>query len=1136
MRFVADVHLHSRFSRATSRELNPENLHKWAALKGVNLVGTGDFTHPGWVAELKEKLEPHEEGLFQLKPSIREPIEDDLPSLCRHPVRFILSVEISSIYKKNDRTRKVHNLVILPDLDSVDELNRRLGAIGNITSDGRPILGLDSRNLLEICLEVCPDVLFIPAHIWTPHFAVLGASSGFDSLEECFEDLLPHIPAVETGLSSDPPMNSRLSALDRYAVVSNSDAHSASKLAREATCFDTDMSYPAILSALRDRDPARFTGTLEFYPEEGKYHYDGHRKCGVCWKPAQTLAADGICPECGRKLTIGVLHQVEKLADRAEDEDPGVERRFEYLIPLAEIIGSALGVGPATKTVARVYDALLARLGPELDILRFAATEEIARWGHPLVGEGVQRMRDGEVHIAPGHDGEFGKIEVFTKEERAQLGGQARLFEMPPEKLGEAELEAAQALLEMAARAADRARVEALSSPGEQSRPVPSGHGAAKGVVQLDEDQQRAVQAEGGPIAVIAGPGSGKTRVLTHRIAHLIQARGADPAQIAAVTFTNRAAAEMGQRLEELLPGEAGAGQPMVGTFHRLSLDLARTCSDLAPRVVLDARETREILAGVLEGEGLSLRPAVVQGEISRLKSSGAMPGDVDNADLQTAYRAYQGQLAAYGACDYDDILLSFLRLLETSPEVLAAVRSRIEYLLVDEFQDVNAVQYRLVRHMTNGGSSLFVIGDPDQAIYGFRGADPGYFRALSEDYPSTLVFELRHNYRSEPSLVAAADGLMGHEPSEGFPSPEGTQAVAPPEVPHLPLSSGDAGARVRLIAAPGELAEGIAVVREINRMVGGADMTQTDAHLGAAREKSGGYAFGDFAVLFRTARQAEVLETCFLKEGLPFRLIGKQGFLERRGVRDAVAFFRFVAEPSRGLRVLEALRIKSFDPGKKALAQIGKRLAYGADPVDVESLWEGLSGRPASRVKALWDMAARYRELAIEEAPAAVLGRWQEELGNGDDEAFARLVALAERARSMAQLLDTLLLGQEADVERAGGAAAASAESVKLMTMHAAKGLEFPVVFIVGVEEGRVPLIEEERVCDEEEERRLFFVALTRAQEEVVLFRSQRRTLYGKRIQPEVSRFVRDIPEGLLVEEGVELAKRERVDQLSLF
>ncbi|MFC1526056.1 UvrD-helicase domain-containing protein [Candidatus Latescibacterota bacterium] len=1132
MRFVADVHVHSRYSRATSRDLNPENLHRWASLKGVQVVGTGDFTHPEWVVELEEKLQSAEEGLFELKASFRDPVDGSLPASCRHPVRFILSVEISSIYKKGERTRKVHNLVLLPDFAAVHELNRRLGAIGNITSDGRPILGLDSRNLLEICLEVCPEVLFIPAHIWTPHFAVLGASSGFESLEECYGDLLPHIPAVETGLSSDPPMNSRLSALDGFAVVSNSDAHSARKLAREATCFDTELSYPAILSALRDRDPARFRGTLEFYPEEGKYHYDGHRKCGVRWTPRDTLEAEGRCPECGRQLTVGVLHRVEKLADRAEGRAP-IDRPFEYLIPLEEIIGSVLGVGPATKTVQRVYEPLLERLGPELTVLRHSPIEEIARAANPVVAEGVRRMRSGQVHIAPGFDGEFGTIQVFTSEERAQLEGQSRLFEMPEsparparEELAEAADEAVEAAAVVQEMAADPAKVEGLleaASPSTQATGRPETDG-------LDDDQRRAVEAEGGPIVVVAGPGSGKTRTLTHRIAHLIREGGAKAGTIAAVTFTNRAAGEVRDRLQQLLPGEGGADEVMVGTFHRLSLELMRSCSDLAPRTVLDAYETRGILAAVMGEEGLDLSPAATQDEISRLKATGALPGDVEDIDLQAAYRAYQGRLAAYGACDYDDILLSFLRLLERSPEVLAAVRTRVEHLLVDEFQDVNAVQYQLVKLMV-GGSGLYVIGDPDQAIYGFRGADPAYFDELHREFPQARTFRLRRNYRSRAVIVAAAESLMGR----GQPHP----GLEPPtfELPFRDDLSPAAAAsppRVRLVTAPGETAEGIAVVREIARLVGGADMVQTDSHSGSPDQAV--YGFGDVAVLFRTGRQAEVLETCFLTEGLPYRLVGQKGFLERRSVRDVVAFFRFAAEPGRGLRILEALRTKAFHPGKTALANIGTRLAHAAGSVDVEPLLEGLSKGAVEKIRCLWGASARFRKLAAEDTPGSVLGRWREEFGDGEDESFDRLMTVADRVATMAELLDTLLLGQDADIEQSRNGSMPATDAVKLMTMHAAKGLEFPVVFICGVEDGLIPLRREDKPCDLDEERRLFYVALTRAQEEVVLLRAARRTRYGKRIRPEVSPFVADIPGALLSLEEAGRPHRERSAQLSLF
>ena len=398
---------------ATSRDLNPENLHRRAALKGITVVGSGDYTHPQWLEELQQTLEPADEGLFRLKQPLLKEVETTLPPSCRFEVRFALTVEISSIYKKNGRTRKVHNIVILPDFDSVKQLNRRLSTIGNLKSDGRPILGLDSRDLLEICLEVAEDVLFIPAHIWTPYFSVLGSKSGFDSMEECFEDLLPHIFAVESGLSADPPMIRRVSALDRFAVISNSDAHSPQKLGREATCFDGPVTYQTIYRALNNQAEKGLVGTLEMYPQEGKYHLDGHRKCQVRWEPAKTRKAGGVCPECGRKLTIGVLHRVDSLADRAVDHDLPFRKRVEYIISLPDLISAAIGVGSKSKRVQSTYLELLASLGPELRLLREIPTDEITRVSDSRISEGVKRMRAGEVEIQPGYDGEFGRLTLF---------------------------------------------------------------------------------------------------------------------------------------------------------------------------------------------------------------------------------------------------------------------------------------------------------------------------------------------------------------------------------------------------------------------------------------------------------------------------------------------------------------------------------------------------------------------------------------------------------------------------------------------------------------------------------------------------------------------------------------------------
>ena len=339
---IADLHIHSRFSRATSRECDAPHLDLWARRKGVGLVGTGDFTHPAWRKELSEALEEADEGVFALKKELRLPCETALET------RFVLSAEISSIYKRDGRTRKVHNVILMPSFAAAERLSARLERVGNLHSDGRPILGLDCRDLLEMTLEACPEAIFIPAHIWTPHFSLLGAFSGFDSIEECFGDLSGYIRALETGLSSDPPMNWRVSDLDGRTLVSNSDAHSPAKLAREANVLSVEAGYPALKRAIETGEG--FKGTIEFFPEEGKYHLDGHRACAVCLEPSETMRLEGRCPACGRKLTIGVKHRAELLADRPEGcPPPASGRPFESLMPLPEVLASCMGVSSASK-------------------------------------------------------------------------------------------------------------------------------------------------------------------------------------------------------------------------------------------------------------------------------------------------------------------------------------------------------------------------------------------------------------------------------------------------------------------------------------------------------------------------------------------------------------------------------------------------------------------------------------------------------------------------------------------------------------------------------------------------------------------------------------------------------------------
>ena len=410
MKTIADLHIHSRFSMATSREGTPENLDFWARKKGISLIGTGDFTHPVWRDELKERLVTEGNGLYRLRDAY---VKEESRKFPGKGTRFVVSGEISSIYKKNGKTRKVHNVILLPSLEAADAMAQRLEKIGNIHSDGRPILGLDSHDLLEMMLDVCPEGILIPAHIWTPHFSVLGAKSGFDSVEECFEELAPYIHALETGLSSDPAMNWRISKLDRYQLVSNSDAHSPSKLGREANLLDIDCSYEGLYQAIQTGEGLE--GTVEFFPEEGKYHFDGHRKCGVSLSPVEAERLGGICPVCGKKLTMGVDHRVEQLADRAEGFVKKDGKKYESLVPLPEVISACMGYSTASKKVQGCFEQMIQTLGTEFDILRNVPSEDIKSCAGERIAEGIENVRTGNVKRIPGYDGEYGKIELFEE-------------------------------------------------------------------------------------------------------------------------------------------------------------------------------------------------------------------------------------------------------------------------------------------------------------------------------------------------------------------------------------------------------------------------------------------------------------------------------------------------------------------------------------------------------------------------------------------------------------------------------------------------------------------------------------------------------------------------------------------------
>jgi DNA helicase II / ATP-dependent DNA helicase PcrA len=1023
--FYADLHIHSRYSRACSRDCDLEHLTWWAGRKGITVVGTGDFTHPAWTAELHDKLIPAggagaaEHGLFRLRPDLEKAVLETLPATCKgQPARFLLSSEISTIYKRDGRTRKVHHLLYAPSMDAADAITRALAKIGNLASDGRPILGLDSRDLLEITLEA--GGYLIPAHAWTPWFAVLGSQSGFDRVSDCYADLAEHIFAIETGLSSDPAMNWRVSSLDRYRLVSNSDAHSPPMLGREATMFATDLSYAAIEQALRTG--AGFGGTVEFYPEEGKYHLDGHRACGVRTTPEETRAAGGKCPGCGKPPTVGVQHRVDALADRPEGYQPDGAAGFRSFVQLPEIIGEIAGVGPKSKSVTAQVAALVERFGPELSILGDVPLDELAAKAPSTVAEAISRLRRGDVRRDAGYDGVYGTIRLFDPGELVSRGssalfswGDANQSPQTPLPLQPPSVESGSPGGPPESAGALHGSPEARGSAA-QDRPAavtgaaaadPSGH-------QLDPDQLAVVTAERGPLLVVAGPGAGKTRVLVDMIAHRIGVLGVPPRRCLAVTFTRRATAELRERLDARLGG-AAAGVT-VTTFHGLGL--------------------------------LILRDQL-----------GEFPVTDDNLD---------------------ELITTPVTLLAADPALARAYRARWSDVFVDEYQDVDGSQYELLRLLTSAApdgtdSSVTAIGDPDQAIYGFRGGDVGYFLRFRADYcgPPGPAREARleRSYRSAPSIVNAAMQLI--RPGTLVPGRRLVPARA--DIPDGP---------VVLRRCADERAEAELVAATIETMLGGSSFHAFDSGIVDGRVRAEHQlSFADFAVLARTSAQAAPVVEALRRRGFPVQQRSHAKLADMPGVPAIVA-------------ALDGI------PG-----------GHVPDPAG-RSVIVSVADRVRQAVATAADSDSDSREATI---------RWAGE---------ALLTLAGQCGDDLARFLDQLAMGAEVDTWDP------RADRISMLTLHASKGLEFPVVFIVGCDEGLLPLRPWAGAeIDYAEERRLLFVGMTRATTRLILTGAQRRMIRGELTECSPSPFLASVDRALLDTSG-EMARRKRkpaVQQLTL-
>lgn len=1082
--YIADLHVHSRYSRATSKDCSPETLELWARRKGIDIIGTGDFTHPAWREELKEKLILAENGFYVLKEEYQ--IKDSITDDSRKP-RFVISGEISSIYKKMDKVRKIHNVILLPSIEEAENLSHKLEKIGNIHSDGRPILGLDSRDLLEITLEMSRTSIFVPAHIWTPHFSLFGAFSGFDKIEDCFEDLTPYIHALETGLSSDPAMNWRLSALDNYQLISNSDAHSPSKLGREANLLTIDLSYQGLEGAIQRGEG--FDGTIEFFPEEGKYFLDGHRKCNLSLTPAETRKYNGICPVCGKKITIGVLHRVEELADREEGFVLPQAKGFESLVPLPEVIASSIGCAVTSNKVKVQYENMIKQLGAEFSILREVPLEDIRHCAGNFLEEGIQRLRTGQVEKIAGYDGEYGVIQVLKKEETNNIYGQVSLFDSMIISS------------ETTAFTKEEIKQEKEVFPdGEIKKKKREKKGKE---LLLNKEQLMAVQAEEAVISVIAGPGTGKTKTLIERIAYLIAERQVNPRQIRAVTFTNKAAEEMRERLEKRLGGKNAIEGIEIGTFHRICYQMLLEKNNEV--ILIEDSQANYMIKQIIKQKKLKISAKKLLQEISRYKNKMSLQNEWKQEEWEDIIIQYEAELKKLGFVDFDDLLKEAL---ETQKENFLESSQNPDYLFVDEFQDMNEIQYELVKKWHENGKGLFVIGDPDQAIYGFRGSDAKYFSQLKKDFKAVKEIRLIQNYRSTKEIIDCALCAIRKE----------NQNILVPQ-PSAEESE------VILVTTESDLSEGIYVAKQINAMTGGMDML--DIHSSIAKQDKI-RSFEEIAVLYRTHQQAKILEMCLRKESIPCKIVGREDFLENEAVQGTISFFRFLLEPKDFASFeiyLQKIEGYTEDLIEQHLNLIQEKKVQKWTEKILEQWENELRSRGMTEN---WIKMIRYFLPEIKkERPQELLKKWKEKNNLEEERAFEKLEGMAVFYKEMKEFLQNLRFGQEGDLERSAEKVYSSS-CVSLMTLHAAKGLEFPVVFLCGVKKGSLPLEIANQIVDIEEERRLFYVGITRAKEELILLTSNEKSVFLDDLKEETFR----------KERGKKKKKKEEAEgvQMSLF
>ena len=1075
MKFIADFHIHSHYSLATSKELLPEHLDYWARIKGIKVVGTGDFTHPSWVKELRERLEPAEDGLYKLKKNFKRDIPFIEQDRLDDEVRFLLTAEISCIYKKNGKTRKVHNIIMAPDFEVVDKIQNKLLNYGfNITSDGRPLLGMDCKDLLKLVKDVSDKTFFVPAHIWTPWFSVLGDKSGFDSIEECFEEMSEHIYAVETGLSSNSPMNWMCSSLDKYTLLSNSDAHSPEKLGRNANIFDSDISYEAMINAMKTGKD--FHGTIDMYPQEGKYHYAGHRKCNTCWDPVETLKHNEICNVCGKPITVGVMNRVVELSDRKDIEERPNRHAFYQLIPLKEILSEINKSSVSSKKVVAAYNNILQKAGTEFDVLLHLPIDSIRKSCGDLLAEGIRRMREGEIYIQEGYDGEYGTIKVFNDGEQFNTSKQNDFFntkkiqEKPKERrLLNFDLKEYHRLAQLKK---DEISVKESSTKNEEIT------GA------LNSEQQLAVDHFNGPALVIAGPGTGKTKVLTQRIANLILEKNIRPENILAITFTNKAAEEMLQRLNKLLKGKNSSVPVNVLTFHAFGYSVIKQFAEKTGREknfsVMNEKDRMQILKDIICEENQNVKK--IAAAFSEIKQNLLRTDEIQDKEIAAYFKYYNEYLKKQNAFDFDDLIYYPMSLFSDFPEVLEHYRKTIQWLLVDEYQDVNLAQYQMVKLlMPLQDANLFVIGDPNQAIYGFRGADVKYIKKFISDYPKVKVYKFKKSYRCSDMILKASGDIVKNESKE-ISFLEGLRE----------------GVKIKISAHETDKSEAEFIARTIEQMMGGLRFFSMDSKIAEGNKIAEIKSLSDVVVLCRISRQMDAIEKALNDHSIPFQKIGEEPFFTKEPVKYLIDLIKLIDNPENYYIESDLIRNKIIYVDElEKISNFVKNLSV-SDTINylIDAFFENVYDENETFFKRLVDIATDF---------------------NNDREGFLRFISS----------------GTSVDTYKP------AIENVTLMTLHAAKGLEFECVFIAGCENRLLPYsLFENQKSDTEEERRLLYVGMTRAKKYLFLSHANKRRLLGKEYQQERSIFLDQIEKDLIdfAENDYKKKPKKGENQLDLF